>query len=69
MRKLCDDGASVLFISSELKEVVDVSDHVVILRDRKQVATLDEDQISERRIMQLISGADEPRSQEGAVHV
>jgi simple sugar transport system ATP-binding protein len=56
VRALCDEGASVLFISSELKEVVDVSDQVVVLRDRKQVAQLAGEQISEPRIMQLISG-------------
>jgi simple sugar transport system ATP-binding protein len=56
--ELCDGGASVLFISSELKEVVDVSDHVVVLRDREQVAVLSGDDISEANIMRLISGGD-----------
>jgi len=45
-----------LFISSELKEVVDVSDQVVVLRDRKQVARLNGSAISEPQIMAMISG-------------
>ena len=56
VRNLCDGGASVLFISSELKEVVDVSDQVVVLRDRKQVARLNGSAISEPQIMAMISG-------------
>jgi monosaccharide-transporting ATPase len=56
VRTLCAKGASVLFISSELKEVVDVSDRVVVLRDRKQVAELRGEQISESTVMRLISG-------------
>ncbi|HEX8522949.1 MAG TPA: sugar ABC transporter ATP-binding protein [Tepidisphaeraceae bacterium] len=61
VRALCDEGASVLFISSELKEVVDVSDDVVVLRDRRQVAVLHEDEISERSIMRIISGGEGTR--------
>jgi simple sugar transport system ATP-binding protein len=58
VRGLCDGGASVLFISSELKEVVDVSDHVVVLRDRRQIAVLGGDDISEANVMRLISGGE-----------
>jgi simple sugar transport system ATP-binding protein len=58
VRILCAGGASVLFISSELKEVVDVCDQVVVLRDHKQVATLSQAQITESAIMKLISGSD-----------
>lgn len=61
VRQLCADGASVLFISSELKEVVDVSNRVVVLRDRKQIAQLEGSQISEPAIMRLISQTPEVR--------
>src|SRR5206468_11733243 len=38
--KLCGDGMAILFISSELEEVVRDSHRVVVLRDRKQVCEL-----------------------------
>ena len=38
--ELAADGMAVLFISSELEEVIRVSDRVVVLRDRRKVAEL-----------------------------
>lgn len=57
---LADKGVSVVFISSELEEVVRVSQRVVVLRDRKQVGMLEGEAISEHRIMQMIARDDEP---------
>ena len=48
-------GMAILFISSELDEVVRTSQRVVVLRDRGQVAQLAGGQISERAIMQAIA--------------
>jgi simple sugar transport system ATP-binding protein len=45
---------AVLFISSELEEVVRVSGRVVVLRDRKQVGELDGD-FDESRVLQMIA--------------
>jgi monosaccharide-transporting ATPase len=53
---LVKDGMAVLFISSELEEVVRVSDRVAILRDRAKIAELEGDQISEQAIMATIAG-------------
>jgi simple sugar transport system ATP-binding protein len=41
---LCDDGMSVLFISTELEEVLRLSHKVEVLRDRKLVAELVNDE-------------------------
>ena len=49
-------GMAILFISSELDEVVRTSQRVVVLRDRGQVAQLAGGQISEQAIMQTIAG-------------
>jgi simple sugar transport system ATP-binding protein len=49
-------GMSVLFISSELEEVVRVSDRVAVLRDRVKVAELEGEHINERAIMRTIAG-------------
>lgn len=48
-------GMAMLFISSELDEVVRTSQRVVVLRDRRQVTELAGEQISEQAIMQAIA--------------
>jgi len=53
---LVKDGMAVLFISSELEEVVRVSNRVAILRDRAKIAELKGNQISEHAIMATIAG-------------
>jgi simple sugar transport system ATP-binding protein len=53
---LVKDGMAILFISSELEEVVRVSDRVVVLRDRQKVGELPKGQISEHSIMTTIAG-------------
>ena len=52
---LARQGMSVLFVSSELEEVVRVSDRVVVLRDRKKVTEMHED-IGQQQVMQAIAG-------------
>ncbi len=48
---------SILFISSELEEVVRSCRRVVVLRDRHKVAELTGERISEQNIMSTIAGA------------
>lgn len=56
IRKLCDDGMSLLVASSELEELVAFSHKVVVLRDRAQVAVLEGADVREQSIMQAIAG-------------
>ena len=37
---LADDGVAIVFISSELEEVVRLSDRVIVLKDRRKLADL-----------------------------
>lgn len=53
---LREQGLAVLFISSELEEVVRTCDRVVVLRDRAQVGELSSTRLSEAAIMQTIAG-------------
>ena len=48
-------GLAILFISSELEEVVRDSQRVVILRDRRKVGELAAGEINEHAIMQMIA--------------
>ena len=54
--KLCAEGMAILFISSELEEVVRDSHRVVVLRDRKKVGELTGDEIDLAAIMRTIAG-------------
>lgn len=55
IKRLAREGKAMMVISSELAEVVDYSDRVVVLRDRKKLAELTGDQITENVIMQTIA--------------
>jgi len=55
IKRLAKDGKAMMIISSELAEVVDYSDRVVVLRDRKKLTELEGDEISENMIMQAIA--------------
>jgi len=52
---LRDDGIAILFISSELEEVVRSSQRVLVLRDRAKVGELLGDRISEQAILRIIA--------------
>ncbi len=52
---LSHEGMAILFISSELEEVVRCSDRVVVLRDRQKIEELVGDQIEEHQIMHTIA--------------
>jgi len=53
--KLCGEGMAILFISSELEEVVRSSHRVVVLRDRRKVGELTGDKIDLAEIMKAIA--------------
>ena len=53
--ELVKDGMSIVFISSELEEVVRISDRIVVLRDHTKVAEYDH-VVSDRTLMQTMAG-------------
>jgi simple sugar transport system ATP-binding protein len=54
---LAEEGKSVLFISSELEEVLRTSHRIAVLRDRVKVTEF-EGEVDEQSIMQAMAGAD-----------
>jgi len=58
MVKLTGEGLAILFISSDLEEVVRNSHRVVVLRDRRKVAELSGGEISEAGIMHAIAASE-----------
>lgn len=53
---LAKDGMSILFISAELEEVVRLSNRIAVLRDRKKIAELINDNVSVTDLMETIAG-------------
>ncbi len=56
--QLADQGTSVLFISSEIDEMLRTCDHMAVLRDGEKVAELDDSELSQENIMAAIAGGD-----------
>ena len=57
IEKLRADGLAVLFISSELEEVVRTSQRVIVLKDRRKIAELTGADITESSVMRRIADA------------
>jgi galactofuranose transport system ATP-binding protein len=53
---LCAKGLAILFISSEISEVVRVSHRIAVLRDRRKIAEIAGDDLSEDQVYHLIAG-------------
>ncbi|MFS8495974.1 MAG: sugar ABC transporter ATP-binding protein [Actinomycetes bacterium] len=51
LRRLADDGLAIILISSELPEVLGLSDRVLVMRDGKLAATFDQKPFSPDEIM------------------
>lgn len=56
VNKLATEGMSILFISSELEEVLRLSDRVAVIKDREMVAEIKNDDVSVEDVMTVIAG-------------
>jgi ribose transport system ATP-binding protein len=53
MRQLAERGVAILMISSDLVEILGMSDRILVMHERRIVAELARDQASEERIIEL----------------
>ncbi|MEQ1872806.1 MAG: ABC transporter ATP-binding protein [Ilumatobacteraceae bacterium] len=60
LRHLVDDGATIIFISHKLKEVLAVSDEITVMRDGTTVATVLPSQTDRRKLAELMVGSELP---------
>jgi len=56
LRKLADDGAAVVMISSELPEVLGMSDRIAVMREGRLVTVLDRSQATEELVASYALG-------------
>ena len=55
MLEMCGDGVSVIFISSELDEIIRCSNRIMIMRDREKVAEVDGASCTQQDILRIIA--------------
>ena len=56
LRKVAEEGVGVIIVSSELPEVIGVSDRIAVMHEGKLAGFLEGDNVSEENIMKLASG-------------
>jgi ribose transport system ATP-binding protein len=67
VEELAESGMGVLLISSELEEIIEGSDHVVVLRDGTTVAKLPREEISQDAILTAMAhGETQPATGEAS---
>ncbi len=55
MLEMCGEGVSVIFISSELDEIIRCSNRIIIMRDRAKVAEVDGESCTQQDILRIIA--------------
>ena len=55
MLEMCRDGVSLIFISSELDEIIRCSNRIIIMRDREKVAEVDGSSCTQQDILRIIA--------------
>lgn len=58
MESLASDGMGILFVSSEMEEILGMSDRVLVMHEGSITGELDRDELSEEAVMQLATGGD-----------
>lgn len=66
IRSLSEDGMAVILVSSDLEEVVEYSDRILVMARGKQIATLDGHEAGVERILNLIFAVENQPNAAGA---
>ena len=56
MEKLAESGVAVLFVSSEMEEILGMSDRALVMHEGRLSGELMRDQLTEEAVMQLATG-------------
>jgi ABC-type sugar transport system ATPase subunit len=60
IRRFADQGCAIIMASSDLPEVLGMSDRIIVLHEGRQVGSLVAEKASEKAVMQLATGEAEP---------
>jgi ABC-type sugar transport system ATPase subunit len=56
VRRLRDQGITIVYITHKLKEIFAISDNITVLRDGKNIATLPTSETNQAKIVELMTG-------------
>lgn len=56
IRELTEEGISIIMISSEMKEILGMSDRIMVLCEGRQAGVLERSDFSQERVLELASG-------------
>ncbi len=59
INELVNEGISIIMISSEMEELIGMSDRIIVLHEGEKTGELDKEEFSQDRIMELASGIKE----------
>jgi ABC-type sugar transport system ATPase subunit len=59
MRRLADQGTAIIMISSELPEIIGMSDVILVMHDGRIMGELTPDKATEEQILMLATGQEE----------
>ncbi|MGO4843294.1 sugar ABC transporter ATP-binding protein, partial [Rhizobiaceae sp. 2RAB30] len=58
VKQLRAEGVTVIYVSHHLREVLDIADRITVMRDGRIIETLDNDNLSEARLIRAMVGRD-----------
>ena len=65
MNKLCEEGKCIIMITSDMEELIGMSDRIVVLAEKTIAGELARDEINQESILELAScGANSVKSME-----
>ncbi len=56
LRQLRDEGSAIIIVTHRIAELIEISDRATVLRDGRDVGVLDRQQITEKNLLQLMTG-------------
>jgi ribose transport system ATP-binding protein len=60
MEKLAEQGVAILFVSSEMEEIIGMSDRALVMHEGRLTGELNREELNEESVMQLATGATLP---------
>ena len=57
MEKLAEEGMAILFVSSEMEEILGMADRAYVMHEGRIAGELSRDELSEESVMNLATGA------------
>ena len=66
VRALADTGIAVLMVSSDMEEVLGMSDRVVVMHERRIVGELPREQLTQQRVAMMMTGEGPPAGKDAA---